>query len=200
MYFVSVVRLFCQALQCLLGAYSGVQEMVAKAEDRAARTESDLASLRTQLEGAESRCREMERRLAREQKSHQEELSACQRELEECRAGIEEEVKRARIADGQIAGDVGAFYAVKSRIEMIEEFGEGKHEQWDLEAEKETLDSMFPKGDPGQELFRLAGVGEEAAEEGVDEDEAHSDDAKPTVETALSEPAPAEGNVAAPEV
>ena len=76
----------------------------------------------------------------------QDDLDACGRELSEIQSGVEEKVKQARVEAGRIAGDVGTFYALKSRVEMMEEFEEGKQGTWDLKAEKATMETLFLKG------------------------------------------------------
>ena len=64
-----------------------------------------------------------------------------------------------------------------------------------MEAEKETIEVLFPKGNPGSELFHLASIGEESLVEGAGEGEVHSGDSVSLEPQPSPDLAPADGVV-----
>uniref|UniRef100_A0A803KV04 Uncharacterized protein n=1 Tax=Chenopodium quinoa TaxID=63459 RepID=A0A803KV04_CHEQI len=70
------------------------------------------------------------------------------------RDGLKSTLKEA----GNEVVDAAAYYFGKARLEMMEEFQQGKHEAWDYDADKAAFEKAFPEGTaaPGSLLLSFA--------------------------------------------
>lgn len=100
------------------------------------------------------------------------ELSSVKRDYDGRLEAAQVKMEKRREEDGRIAGDVGAYYCLKSRLEMMEEFAAGSHTEWKMDDTRADMEMMYPNGNPGAELFKLAGL---CVEEDVAPDDAEEE-------------------------
>ena len=76
------------------------------------------------------------------------------------------------------AGEIGAYYSMMSRMEMIKKFNAGQHLDWNLEEELKNFHECYPpdKPVPGDEIFASLDLSdEEVADEDSDGDKDDGD-------------------------
>src|ERR1044071_6690381 len=91
------------------------------------------------VEQAESKVNALNKGLKEATEKSQEDLRALKADLtsqEEKVTHLEGELSKARSDRGLVAMNVGMYFGVKSRIEIMEEYEAEKHSEWDLASTK----------------------------------------------------------------